>query len=355
MGPSLVPVAAGALKNSASSAELPTPSRLELSGDERIIATFEPDLSAELRFAESRLVLTSSRVWFRDDAGRVIVLLRDAPITAQRQEHAGVCELWLRREGGGELRLRYTLARARQAAELTEALGRAVDAPSFEPSSEADDEVAAPVALRAPLLRLFGFARPRLGKVLLGFGLTLATTAVGLIPPYLTMPLVDEVLVPWQSRAAPGFDAAQRTLVLYLGGLGLAAVVAWLLAWAQGAVLAWVSELISADLRNRAFSHLTRLSLRYFGGKRTGDLISRISSETDRLCSFLSDTLIDFVTDILMIVGTSAVLFSLDPLLALAALVSFPPIAWFMVRVRGEHGTDHGYVINLLRQVRHQI
>jgi ATP-binding cassette subfamily B protein len=342
LGPSLVPVAAGAMKNSASSAELPTPSRLELSGDERIIATFEPDLSAELRFAESRLVLTSSRVWFRDDAGRVIVLLRDAPITAQRQEHAGVCELWLRREGGGELRLRYTLARARQAAELTEALGRAVDAPSFEPSSEADDEVAAPVALRAPLLRLFGFARPRLGKVLLGFGLTLATTAVGLIPPYLTMPLVDEVLVPWQSRAAPGFDAAQRTLVLYLGGLGLAAVVAWLLAWAQGAVLAWVSELISADLRNRAFSHLTRLSLRYFGGKRTGDLISRISSETDRLCSFLSDTLIDFVTDILMIVGTSAVLFSLDPLLALAALVSFPPIAWFMVRVRGS--LTHGFL-----------
>ncbi|HEX2670434.1 MAG TPA: DUF1854 domain-containing protein, partial [Polyangiaceae bacterium] len=113
------------------------------------------------------------------------------------------------------------------------------------------------------------------------------------------------------------------------------AVVAWMLAWAQGAVLAWVSELISADLRNRAFSHLQRLSLQYFGGKRTGDLISRISSETDRICSFLSDTLIDFITDVLMVVGTSIVLFILDPLLAAAALASFPPIAWFMMRVRG--------------------
>jgi len=64
-------------------------------------------------------------------------------------------------------------------------------------------------------------------------------------------------------------------------------------------------------------------------------LISRISSETDRLCSFLSDTLIDFINDVLMVLGTSIVLFVLDPLLAFAALASFPPIAWFMMRVRG--------------------
>src|SRR5258708_6381699 len=100
--------------------------------------------------------------------------------------------------------------------------------------------------------------------------------------------------------------------------------------------------MISADLRNRAFSRLQRLSLQYFGGKRTGDLINRISSETDRLCSFLSDTLIDFITDVLMILGTAIVLFALDPLLALAALASFPPIAWFMMRVRG--ALTHGFL-----------
>lgn len=314
----------------------------ELAANESVVARFVPDLSAELRFAESLVLVTTRRVWFRDATGQQRELLRDARIDVERHEHAGVCELVLRRDGGGEARFRYTLARARQAAELADALARAPELARAEQSSEPDEEAPPPPSLRAPLLRLFAFARPRLGKVLLGFGLTLATTAVALIPPYLTMPLVDEVLVPWQAKAAPGFDAAQRTLVLYLGGLGLAAVVAWLLAWAQGAVLAWVSELISADLRNRAFSHLTRLSLQYFGGKRTGDLIARISSETDRLCSFLSDTLIDFVTDVLMIVGTSLVLFTLDPLLALAALVSFPPIAWFMMRVRGS--LTHGFL-----------
>ncbi|HYP88613.1 MAG TPA: DUF1854 domain-containing protein, partial [Polyangiaceae bacterium] len=305
-----------------------------------IISIFRPDLSAELRFAQSVVVVTSQRVWFRDERGQRGELLRDAPIEVERREHAGVCEMFLRRRGEA-VRFRYTLARTRDAAELADALSRA---PGTATATDADgiEDAPPPANVRAPLLRLFGFARPRIGIVLFGFSLTLASTGVSLIPPYLTMPLVDKVLVPWQAQAVPGGDAALRTLLIYLGGLGAAAIVAWLLAWAQGAVLAWVGELISADLRNRAFSHLTRLSIQYFGGKRTGDLISRISSETDRLCSFLSDTLIDFVTDVLMILGTTAVLFSLDPILALAALVSFPPIAWFMVRVRGT--LTHGFL-----------
>jgi ATP-binding cassette, subfamily B, bacterial len=331
------------MKNSASSAAPDQSPGPQLRPGETVVAVFRPDLGAELTFKEGLVVLTEQRVWFRDASGAAGELLRDQPIAVTRHEHAGVCELLLERQTGGSARFRYTLARGRDAAELADALQRPGAIEARAPSASEPDGEPPPVSgTRAPLLRLFGFARPRLGKVLLGFALTLATTGVGLIPPYLTMPLVDDVLVPWQASAAPGFEAAQRTLVLYLGALGLAAVVAWLLAWAQGAVLAWVSELVSADLRNRAFSHLTRLSIQYFGGKRTGDLIARISSETDRLCSFLSDTLIDFVTDVLMIVGTSVVLFSLDPLLALAALVSFPPIAWFMVRVRGS--LTHGFL-----------
>ncbi|HXK16399.1 MAG TPA: ABC transporter transmembrane domain-containing protein, partial [Polyangiaceae bacterium] len=330
------------MKNAAPSSAKSEIAGPELVPGESVVAVFRPDLSAELRFAESLVVATTRRVWYRDEHGATGEVTRDAGLDVERREHAGVCELFLRREGKKALRFRYTLAQARAAALLAEALGRAADAPRAAEDSEPDEDAPAPVSSRGPLLRLFTFARPRLGVVLLGFGLTLGTTLVGLIPPYLTMPLVDDVLVPWQAKAAPGADAAARTLVLYLGGLGVAAIVAWLLAWGRGAVLAWVSEVISADLRNRAFSHLTRLSIQYFGGKRTGDLIARISSETDRLCSFLSDTLTDFVTDVLLIVGTSVVLFTLDPILALAALVSFPPIAWFMVRVRGT--LTHGFL-----------
>ncbi len=328
------------MKNSATSAGKNGTTGPELASGELVVAVFRPDLDAALRFSDGIVVATSARLWFRDEQGEARELSRAIPIDVERREHAGVCEMFVR-QAGQLVRFRYTLARAREAAELAEALQRPA-APQASDDADPFGDAGPAVDTRSPLLRLFGFARPRLGMVLFGFALTLGTTAVGLIPPYLTMPLVDEVLVPWQARAGAGSDAALRTLLLYLGGLAVAAVVAWLLAWAQGAVLAWVSEVISADLRNRAFSHLTRLSIQYFGGKRTGDLIARISSETERLCSFLSDTLIDFVTDVLMIVGTAGVLFTLDPILALAALCSFPPIAWFMVRVRGT--LTHGFL-----------
>ena len=328
------------MKTSAPSSEKSDIAGLELLPDERIVCVFRPDLDAELRFASGVVVATTRRVWFRDAKGEGGELLRDRPLEVERREHAGVCELFLRREGA-LVRFRYTLARAREAASFAEALGRPADTAHAAPDDDADEDAPA-TSQHSALWRLFSFAKPRRGMVLAGFGLTLATTCVGLIPPYLTMPLVDEVLVPWQTQAAPGLEQAQRTLILYLGGSCLAALVAWLFAWAHGAVLAWVSEVISADLRNRAFSQLTRLRLQYFGGKRTGDLIARISSETDRLCSFLSDTLTDFVADMMMIVGTSVVLFWLDPLLAAAALLSFPPIAWFIVKVRGT--LTHGFL-----------
>jgi ATP-binding cassette, subfamily B, bacterial len=311
----------------------------ELAPGERVIAVFRPDLSQALRFADGLVAVTTSRVWFRDEEGRGGELARDQPIDVERREHAGVCELLLRR-GQETVRFRYTLARARDAASLAEALGRAPDV--TEPGPADEEEELPPPPTRSPLLRLFALAKPRRGIVVFALCLTIASTAVGLIPPYLTMPLVDEVLVPWQAQVAPGANPGTHLLLAYLGGFLIAAIVTWMLAWAQGAVLAWVSEVIAADLRNRTFAHLTRLSIRYFGGKRTGDLIARISSETDRLCSFLSDTLIDFITDVLMIVGTAIVLFKLDAPLAVAALVSFPPIAWFMVKVRGS--LTHGFL-----------
>ena len=53
-----------------------------------------------------------------------------------------------------------------------------------------------------------------------------------------------------------------------------------------------MSERVAADLRNVTYEHLQRLSLEYYGGKRTGDLIARLSSDTDRICNFLSINLL---------------------------------------------------------------
>jgi ATP-binding cassette subfamily B protein len=180
------------------------------------------------------------------------------------------------------------------------------------------------------LMRLWRFARPYQAKLALGFGLTLASTAATLVPPYLSIPLMDKVLIPFQSG-----QAIDTSLVAgLLGGLLASALLAWALGWARTFVLALVSERISADLRTATFEHLLGLSLEYFGSKRTGDLMSRIGSETDRISVFLSLHALDFATDVLMITMTAVILFSINPWLALVTLLPLPFIAWLIHLVR---------------------
>jgi hypothetical protein len=81
------------------------------------------------------------------------------------------------------------------------------------------------------LLRLWRFAGPT-GQLLLGFALTLASTAATLVPPYLTIPLMDEILIPFQNgQDRPDAGAAVPV------GLLASALLAW--GWAGRAPTCW--------------------------------------------------------------------------------------------------------------------
>jgi ATP-binding cassette, subfamily B, bacterial len=144
------------------------------------------------------------------------------------------------------------------------------------------------------------------------------------------MPLMDQVLIPYQNGAPLNIPE----VAWLLAGLFASGLLAWGLGWWRTYILALVSERIGADLRTTTYTHLLKLSLEYFGGKRTGDLMTRIGSETDRICLFLSMHLLDFATDVLMILMTAVILFSINPWLALVTLIPLPFIGWMIHNVR---------------------
>jgi len=337
---------------------------------ESLRAVFQPDLDDRLRFCEGLVLLTDRRLLSREAPGaEVRAWPLDQVERLQTRDRGGLGTL---EALGPSARLHcwfLTVGRASAARDLVDAFDRLVAGHASDPS-EPSDELAvpegekptAPVNLRS-LFRLFRFARAHSTALILGLLLTLGGTAAGLVPPYLTWPLVDKVLEPYQDHvkqvhSSTGIKDAEaqlrsieqeratgfRRVGFYLTAFAAAALLAWALGWAQGWVLAWVSERISADLRNTTYAHLQTLSLDYFGTKRTGDLVARISSDTDRICNFLADTLVDFIADVLMIVGTAAVLISIDPILAAATLCTFPIIAWLTVHLRDRmtNGFLHG-------------
>ncbi len=320
---------------------------VRLEPGEMVLANFEPDLDGRLHFAPGLVLLTDRRILSAEglapEAWSSWHLGPEVDLRAIDQGGAGTLEVV--GPSGRLASWRYTPGRSSAAQRLVQRLaalraGRDADT-SVCPSCGAVihpqagrcascSAVPAPASLSA-LYRLAGISRARAGLIVLGFALTLTGTVVALVPPYLTMPLLDRVLIPRQSGQPADFGLVYSCL----GGLLAAALVSWGLdAW-RLFVLARVSERVSADLRSRTYTHLQRLSLEYFGGKRTGDLIARVSNDTERICNFLSLNLVDFATDVLMIVLTAIILLTIDPLLALAALFPFPLIAWLVQRVRG--------------------
>jgi ATP-binding cassette subfamily B protein len=326
-----------------------------LNDNESVVAVLELDLNEQLHFASGLVCLTnqgliackehsatSSRWPFSED------------LKLQLHDHAGVANLELLSKTGRLASWRFTLAQNPVAnrlvqhfqVELAKSLGKynpelaeatqPLCPTCWVPLPPDQDECPACSSenLTPPstwtLLRLWRFAKPYKGQLFIGFALTLASTAATLVPPYLTMPLMDDILLPYQNGQAIDVNLT----LLYLGALLGAAILAWVLGWAKTYILALVSERIGADLRTTTYQHLMKLSLEYFGGKRTGDLMARIGSESDRICLFLSMHLLDFATDVLMILMTAVILISIDPWLALVTLIPLPFIGWAIHVVR---------------------
>ncbi|MCX7276651.1 MAG: ABC transporter ATP-binding protein [Burkholderiales bacterium] len=319
----------------------------QLLAHENVVASLSVDLDTQLRFAPGLLALTNQRLLaFQGGAWQTWALTPD--MVLRHSDHAGVGTLELHDARTLLARWRYTLAVDPQALRLVKLFGQRLlpqdpsqDEPGQCPNCHAplpaDSEECAVCnrELNSPpstwvLLRLWRFAKPYQFQLLGGFLLMLASTAATLVPPYLTIPLMDEVLIPFQSGKQ--IDVGQVKWLL--AGLLGSALLAWSLGWVRTWLLALVSERIAADLRTTAFDHLLGLSLDYFGAKRTGDLISRIGSETDRISVFLSLHALDFATDVLMLVMTSTILFSVNPWLALVTLLPLPFIAWMIHTVR---------------------
>ncbi len=306
--------------------------------NEQVLASFELDLDSDLRFGTGLVALTNQRILATDlgaTSGPQRATLRSWPVVPGLEVavsvYGGLGQLVLTSPQQPQAYWHFTAARESLAHHFATVVVSAVHTHSLQKTDGSVSEETrcvscgatltpqqpvcfscAPSAAPSPshsLLRLLPFARQRWKTIALGLVLTVAATAAGLVPPYLSMPLLDRVLIPRQN----GVPVDQRLVIGYFAGLIIAALLAWLLSWAKTYVLALASEQVSADLRNHSFNHLQRLSLEFFGGRRTGDLISRISTDTERICYFLSLNLVDFISDLLMFVLTSCVLISIDP------------------------------------------
>jgi ABC-type multidrug transport system fused ATPase/permease subunit len=105
-------------------------------------------------------------------------------------------------------------------------------------------------------------------------------------------------------------------LAVYLGG-GLTGVV-------QSVFMVSVGQRFVADIRSRLFAHIQTLSMSYHDQHKVGDLMSRVANDTDTINQVLSNGLIEFATNILLLVGIMVSMFLLNWQLAIGAVIVIP-------------------------------
>jgi len=110
----------------------------------------------------------------------------------------------------------------------------------------------------------------------------------------------------------------------------LIAIVGALSSYFEKYLTTSVAQWVSHDLRRTLYHHIQRLSLSYHDNKRTGDLISRITSDIDTVQDFISQVLLGLVVNLLTLGGMLAVMFYLNWRFTLIAL-SVAPFLFIVV------------------------
>jgi len=170
--------------------------------------------------------------------------------------------------------------------------------------------------------RLLKYLQPHRKQVFLIWALVLVGIGFSLVPPYLTRPLMDQVLVPRDATRS----VDERLVLLgwlLLIWLGVQFIGQALGIW-RGRLAVALGTRVSHDLRTLLFGHLQRLSLKFFDKRQTGALLTRVTQDTSSLESVLVDGVQHFLGNILLFLGIGTVLLCMNWKLTLLVFLPAP-------------------------------
>jgi ABC-type multidrug transport system fused ATPase/permease subunit len=161
---------------------------------------------------------------------------------------------------------------------------------------------------------LFSMLRPyRLQLVVLTIAMLLSTGAL-LAPAPLVQRAIDDGL------AAGDLDRLTWLVVGFVGlslvGLGASLVL--------DRTVGWLGARLLSDLRERIFRHLLTMPVAFHERQRAGVLVSRMTNDVEALQQMISSSLVTLVRSLLLLIGSIAVLLSLDVKLALITFTTIP-------------------------------
>ncbi|MBV9607955.1 MAG: ABC transporter ATP-binding protein, partial [Acidobacteria bacterium] len=207
--------------------------------------------------------------------------------------------------------------------------------------------------------------KPHTAALSLGFLAVVGEAAANLLQPWPIKIVLDYVLRShpthgWITRliqATAGDDkiaTLKFACVAVIAIAGLDAISSYTEKYLTTSVGQWVTH----DLRRTLYSHIQRLSLAYHDQKRTGDLISRVTSDIESIQSFITTALLGALINVVTLVGMVGVMFYLNWRFTLIAL-AIAPVLFVVVytytrkikRASREVRKQEGEIVSVVEEV----
>ncbi|MFN0119747.1 MAG: ABC transporter ATP-binding protein [Blastocatellia bacterium] len=182
------------------------------------------------------------------------------------------------------------------------------------------------------------FARQERRRILLVLACMAGLTIAELLSPWPLKIIIDYLLLghPWPSALAPlesltGRGKGFAVFVISLG-IPLIALLNGLFAYGQQWLSSYLGLQLVYKLRNELFAHLQQLSLSFHNRARTGELLGRVTGETEAIRDAFIDAALLALPQALTIAGMFTILLLLDWRLALLILLTFPLLFYAVAR-----------------------
>ena len=163
-----------------------------------------------------------------------------------------------------------------------------------------------------------------IGTIIIG----LIKFAIPLLIPLLTKYVLDDII----GNESLSIDTKTKQLFWIMGiMLFIFVVLRPPIEYFRQYFAQWTGSKILFDIRNQLFSHVQKLSFKYYANTRAGEIVSRVITDVEQTKNFVITGLMNLWLDLATVVIAIAIMFSMDVSLTIVSLIMIP---FFMFSVK---------------------
>lgn len=198
---------------------------------------------------------------------------------------------------------------------------------------------------KGTLKRMLKYLSSKISSLVLVFFLSLATTLITIFGTRLNGYTVDNFIATGDMKGLAGICIV--LIIIY--------VISAACTYGQKRIMVYIAQKTSAVIRRDLFQSLLSLPLKYFDTHSSGDVMSRLTNDVDNINMTLSQSVTQFFSGIIMIVGMFIAMIVLSPKLTLIGMLTVPLMLVstkflvkltqpFFVKQQRELGNLNGYI-----------